>query len=200
MTLLTIMLPTTIDRREQFAKLLEEIKRQIVANKYEDIVEVIINEDNKEISIGNKRQELLEASSGKWVVGIDSDDWISEDYLHDIVMALKNNPQIDHVGFLEDCDINGEKSLSIFSIRHKHWAENFDGYDHIRCANPKSVILREKALMVGFEDSRFGEDRIFSEAVTSLLTSEIFIEKSLYLYRHISTEHNERYGIKNDAV
>ena len=198
MTLLTIMLPTTIDRREQFAKLLEEIKRQIVANKYEDIVEVVINEDNKEISIGKKRQELLEASSGKWVVGIDSDDWISEDYLHDIVMALKNNPQIDHVGFLEDCDINGEKSLSIFSIRHKHWAENFDGYDHIRCANPKSVILREKALMVGFEDSRFGEDRIFSEAVTSLLTSEIFIEKSLYLYRHISTEHNERYGIKND--
>ena len=198
MTLLTIMLPTTIDRREQFAKLLEEIKRQIVANKYEDIVEVVINEDNKEISIGKKRQELLEASSGKWVVGIDSDDWIAEDYLHDIVMALKNNPQIDHVGFLEDCDINGEKSLSIFSIRHKHWAENFDGYDHIRCANPKSVILREKALMVGFEDSRFGEDRIFSEAVTSLLTSEIFIEKSLYLYRHISTEHNERYGIKND--
>ena len=200
MILLTIMLPTTIDRREQFAKLLEEIKRQIVANKYEDIVEVIINEDNKEISIGNKRQELLEASSGKWVVGIDSDDWISEDYLHDIVMALKNNPQIDHVGFLEDCDINGEKSLSIFSIRHKHWAENFDGYDHIRCANPKSVILREKALMIGFEDIRYKEDRVFSEAVTPLLKSEIFIGKPLYFYRHISTEHNERYGIKNDAV
>ena len=200
MTLLTIMLPTTIDRREQFAKLLEEIKRQIVANKYEDIVEVIINEDNKEISIGNKRQELLEASSGKWVVGIDSDDWIAEDYLHDIVMALKNNPQIDHVGFLEDCDINGEKSLSIFSIRHKSWAENFDGYDHIRCANPKSVILREKALMIGFEDIRYKEDRVFSEAVTPLLKSEIFIGKPLYFYRHISTEHNERYGIKNDAV
>jgi len=200
MILLTIMLPTTIDRREQFAKLLEEIKRQIVANKYEDIVEVIINEDNKEISIGKKRQELLEASSGKWVVGIDSDDWIAEDYLHDIVMALKNNPQIDHVGFLEDCDINGEKSLSIFSIRHKSWAENFDGYDHIRCANPKSVILREKALMVGFEDIRYKEDRVFSEAVTPLLKSEIFIGKPLYFYRHISTEHNERYGIKNDAV
>jgi len=200
MILLTIMLPTTIDRREQFAKLLEEIKRQIVANKYEDIVEVIINEDNKEISIGKKRQELLEASSGKWVVGIDSDDWIAEDYLHDIVMALKNSPQIDHVGFLEDCDINGEKSLSIFSIRHKSWAENFDGYDHIRCANPKSVILREKALMVGFEDIRYKEDRVFSEAVTLLLKSEIFIGKPLYFYRHISTEHNERYGIKNDAV
>lgn len=200
MILLTIMLPTTIDRREQFAKLLEEIRRQILENKCEDIVEVIINEDNKEISIGKKRQELLEASSGKWVVGIDSDDWISEDYLSEIIYALKNNPHIDHVGFLEDCDINGEKSLSIFSIRHKRWAESFDGYDHVRCANPKSVILREKALMVGFEDIRYKEDRIFSEAVTPLLKSEIFIGKPLYFYRHISTEHNERYGIKNDAV
>jgi hypothetical protein len=70
--LLTIMLPTTIDRRDTFLPLLDEIKRQIKENKYEDIVEVIINEDNKEISIGKKRQELLQAASGKWVVGIDS--------------------------------------------------------------------------------------------------------------------------------
>lgn len=190
------MLPTTIDRRETFYPLLEEIKKQIANNKFEDIVEVIIDEDNKEKSIGKKRQDLLERARGKYVVGIDSDDWIAEDYLDCIVTSLKENPSIDHVGFLEDCDIDGDKSISIFSIRNKFWAENQDGYDHIRCANPKSVILREKALQVGYEDSRYGEDRIFSEAVTSLLTSEIFIEKPLYLYRYKSTPHNERYGIQ----
>lgn len=194
--LLTIMLPTTIDRRDTFLPLLDEIKRQIKENKYEDIVEVIINEDNKEISIGKKRQELLQAASGKWVVGIDSDDWISDDYLENIVSSLKLNPSIDHIGFIENCDINGEESKSIFSIRYKKWGENIDGYDHIRCANPKSVILREKALKVGFEDSRFGEDQVFSEAVTSLLSSEIFIEKPLYFYRYKTTEHNLRYGIE----
>jgi glycosyltransferase involved in cell wall biosynthesis len=194
--LLTIMLPTTIDRRKTFYPLLEEIKKQITKNKYEDIVEVIIDEDNKEKSIGKKRQDLLEKARGKYVVGIDSDDWIAEDYLDCIITSLKENPSIDHVGFLEDCDIDGDKSISIFSIRNKFWAENQDGYDHIRCANPKSVILREKALQVGYEDSRYGEDRVFSEAVTSLLTSEVFIEKPLYLYRYKSTPHNERYGIK----
>lgn len=194
--LLTIMLPTTIDRRETFYPLLEEIKRQIAKNKFEDIVEVIIDEDNKEKSVGKKRQDLLERARGKYVVGIDSDDWISEDYLDCIITSLKENPSIDHVGFLEDCDIDGEKSISIFSINNKVWAENQDGYDHIRCANPKSVILREKALQVGYEDSRYGEDRVFSEAVTSLLTSEVFIHKPLYLYRYKSTPHNERYGIK----
>ena len=194
--LLTIMLPTTIDRRDKFYPLLEEIKSQIVKNKYDDIVEIVIDEDNKEKSIGKKRQDLLEKANGKYVVGIDSDDWIAEDYLNCIITSLKENPSIDHVGFLEDCDIDGDKSISIFSIRNKFWAENQDGYDHIRCANPKSVILREKALQVGYEDSRYGEDRIFSEAVTSLLTSEVFIEKPLYLYRYKSTPHNERYGIK----
>lgn len=194
--LLTIMLPTTIDRRETFYPLLEEVKKQIAKNKFEDIVEIVIDEDNKEKSIGRKRQDLLERATGKYVVGIDSDDWIAEDYLDCIVTSLKENPSIDHVGFLEDCDIDGDKSISIFSIRNKYWAENQDGYDHIRCANPKSVILREKALQVGYEDSRYGEDRIFSEAVTSILTSEIFIEKPLYLYRYKSTPHNERYGIK----
>lgn len=193
--LLTIMLPTTIDRRDTFYPLLEEIKRQISKNKYDDIVEIVIDEDNKEKSIGKKRQDLLEKARGKYVVGIDSDDWIADDYLSSIVTSLKENPAIDHIGFLEDCDIDGQKSISIFSIRNKFWAENQDGYDHIRCANPKSVILREKALQVGYEDSRYGEDRIFSEAVTSLLGSEVFIEKPLYHYRYKSTPHNERYGI-----
>lgn len=189
------MLPTTIDRRNIFYPLLEEIQRQIKENKYENTVEVIIDEDNKEKSIGKKRQDLLEKARGKYVVGIDSDDWIAEDYLDCIVTSLQENPAIEHIGFLEDCNINGEKSISIFSIRNKLWAENQDGYDHIRCANPKSVILREKALKIGFEDSRYGEDRVFSEAVTAILTSEVFINKPLYKYRYISSSHNERYGI-----
>jgi hypothetical protein len=129
---------------------------------------------------------------------IDRDDFPHPDYIHDIWNTLyihKND--IDHVGFLEDCTIDGEKSLSIFSIRHQQWGENIDGYDHVRCANPKSVIRRKKALQVGYEDLRFGEDRIFSEAVTPLLESEIFIDKPLYRYIHISSDHNIRYGIKD---
>lgn len=190
------MLPTTIDRRETFYPLLEEIKRQIAKNKFQDIVEVIIDEDNKEKSIGKKRQDLLEKATGKYVVGIDSDDWIAKDYLECIITSLQENPSIDHVGFLEDCNIDGAKSISIFSINNKVWAENQDGYDHIRCANPKSVILREKALKIGFKDIRYAEDKLFSESITKLLNSEVFIHKPLYYYRYKKTSHNERYGIK----
>lgn len=192
--ILTIMIPTTIDRKEMFLGLMEEIQKQVYQHDPLGEVEIIWNEDNKQISVGRKRQLLLEEAKGEWVVGIDSDDWIHEDYIKDILLSLKENPNTDHVGFLEECDIDGEKSLSIFSIKHKMWDENKDGYDHIRCANPKSVIRRTKALEVGFQDIRFSEDRIFSESVTPLLTSEIFIDKPLYKYIYRSTPNIDRYG------
>jgi len=194
--ILTIMLPTTVDRRYSFYRLLSDILTQVCDLEVHGKVEILIDEDEKQKSIGKKRQDLLERSKGEFVVGIDSDDEISRDYIFEIMRALKYNPQVDHVGFLENCWIDGQESKSIFSIRHQKWDENADGYDHIRCANPKSVIRRTKALEVGFEDSRYGEDRLFSEKVTPLLTSEVFIEKELYLYRYNSSEHNYRYGIK----
>ena len=197
-TLLSILLPTTVDRRHCFYPLLQEILMQInELNAAHDYIELVIDEDDKLKSIGLKRQHLLERATGIWVVGIDSDDWIAPTYLTDILQALNVKPDTDHVGFIEDCLINGEQSFSIFSIEHKQWAENTDGYQHIRCANPKSVIRRTKALEVGFKNIRFGEDKIFSEAVTPLLTSEVFIDKPLYFYRHTSSDFNLRYGIKD---
>lgn len=194
--LLTIMMPTTYDRRPLFGKLLLELWRQVIDYSNVSETEIIFEEDGKELSVGAKRQLLLERAKGEFVAGFDSDDWPQAYYLHDILKAIKDYPTTDHVGFLEECDINGEKSLSIFSSSHLKWEENAHGYDHIRCANPKSVIRRSIALKVGYKDLRYGEDRIFSEAVTPLIKSEVFLDRVLYYYRHTSTPHFERYGIK----
>lgn len=193
--ILTIMIPTTVDRREQFANLINELQRQRMGFRIEGLVEIIWREDNKEISVGLKRQQLLEDAKGEFVVGFDSDDFPAPTYLEDILNSLLSNPEIDHVGFIEDCDIDGAKSRSIFSIKHKSWDEKEEGYDQVRCANPKSVIRRTKALQVGYKDLRWGEDRVFAEAVTPLLESEVFIDKPLYKYIHKSSNPTERYGL-----
>jgi hypothetical protein len=193
--ILTIMIPTTFDRKQLFNELLVELSRQIEEYGFVHHVNIIWDEDDREKSVGKKRQDLLLRTNGDFVVGFDSDDFPASSYIYDIVTALKENPLIDHVGFIEDCDIDGQKSKSIFSIKHKSWDEQEHGYDQVRCANPKSVIRRTKALQVGYEDMRFGEDRIFSEKITPLLESEIFIEKPLYYYRHNSKENVDRYGL-----
>ena len=196
-SLLTVCLPTTPDRRGQFYLLLEEILKQINECGASELIEILIDEDCREKSIGRKRDDLLKRATGRYICGVDSDDFIHPKYIYEIVNALLSNPDTHHVGFYERCDINGVMSNSIFSIRYKNWAENTDGFDHIRCANPKSVILREKALEVGYDDLRFSEDRVFSEKVTPLLESEVFIEKQLYYYNYKSSlNSNERYGIK----
>lgn len=195
-TLLSIMLPTTVDRRPHFYRLLEEITSQLAFSGLYDKVELLIDEDEKQKSIGKKRQDLLERAIGEFVVGIDSDDFIARGYIGSIIYQLIKNPDVDHVGFIERCLMDGKESKSIFSIRYSKWAENVDGWDHIRCANPKSVIRRTKALQVGFEDIRYGEDKIFSEAVTPLLKTESFINQELYFYNYTTTNSNERYGIK----
>lgn len=194
--ILTIMIPTTVDRFPLFNILSAELFKQINQLPDPRSVRVISLEDNKEMSVGAKRQKLLETATGDFVVGIDSDDWIDNCYIMEILNVIHRHPTTDHVGFLEHCDIDGEQSISIFSSADLEWAENKRGYDHIRCANPKSVIRRSVALRVGFEDMRYGEDRVFSEKVTPLIKSEVFIHKVLYYYRHISTPHAERYGIK----
>lgn len=201
MPLWTIMIPTTVDRDELYEKLCEELFNQVAEMRLNlnEHIEIIGQRDNKEISVGLKRQQLLDRAKGLFVSGFDSDDWPNPDYIHDIWNVLYTHREvIDHVGFIEDCDIDGVKSRSIFSIKHKSWDEMEEGYDQVRCANPKSVIRRTKALQVGYKDMRWGEDRVFAEAVTPLLESEIFIEKPLYYYRHISSPSNERYGITTD--
>ena len=193
------MIPTTVDRDEMYEALCEELFKQVaeMGLNLNQHIEIIGQRDNKEISVGLKRQQLLERAKGIFVSGFDSDDWPHKDYIHDIWNVLYiNKDVIDHVGFIEDCDIDGNKSRSIFSIKHPSWENKEPGYDQVRCANPKSVIRRTKALQVGFVDLRFGEDIIFSEAVTPLLASEIFIDKPLYFYNHVSTPFNERYGVQ----
>jgi hypothetical protein len=196
-TLLSIMLPTTVDRRDTFVKLLSEIKRQIQNLKSGSKVEIIIDEDNKEKSIGKKRQDLLERAKGKYVVGIDSDDWISKDYLSSIIEALEKNPEVDHVGFTQHCDLDGLEAKTIFSSRYKKWESNKDGYDYVRSPGHLSVIKRDKALKAGYDDARYGEDKMFSDRVTPLIKSEVMIPKDLYFYRYKSEDHNKKYGIKN---
>jgi hypothetical protein len=202
---LSIMIPTTLDRRPMYNRLLGELSRQVdqLPLPDRDLVEIISQEDSKEISVGLKRQQLLERAQGIRVVGVDSDDWVHPLYVHLIMKQINLHPDVQHIGFFEHCDENGIVSLSRFSIDHPTWADgefvwpvNGMQYQHERCANPKSVILRDKALQIGYKDMRYGEDRIFAEEVTKILKTEIFIPAALYYYRRQDSDHNERYGIK----
>lgn len=188
---LSILLATVVGRAELFAKLHAHLSAQAEGKP----VELVVACDNKEISIGRKRQQLLERAKGDYVCFVDDDDWTSDDYVDRILEALKTGP--DCVGFLITCTTNGKNPVkAITSMRYPVWAENRDGFSHCRSVYHKSPVRRDLALRVGFPDLRYGEDRIFSTGIMKLVKTEVFIPHVCYLYRFRSEPFNAKYGIK----
>lgn len=187
---LSILLCTVETRAALFAKLHTEISRQASGRS----VEVLVACDNKEISIGKKRQNLLEQATGDWVCFIDDDDWIAPTYVDEILAALATKP--DCVGFKLHCTTNGMNPQSaIASMRYPKWVENTDGYGHCRSIYHKTPTRRNLALQVGFPDLRYAEDKVFSTGIMKLVTTEAFIDKVLYFYRYRTEPFAQKFGI-----
>lgn len=205
MILLSICIPTIVTREQQFNKLYSEIERQIKAGGYENKVQLIFECDNKEISIGAKRQLLLNRSEGLYNVQIDDDDWIAEDYIETIIQRIVfDNTVYDCIGYYEKCVFENRVEYSSLSIESKSWRTlnpaQFTRYgspkiNHLRTPFCKTPILTSICKKVGYSDMRFGEDHDFAKRVYPFLESELFIIKEMYIYQYKQEEHFKKYGI-----
>lgn len=188
---LSILIPTVVGREEKFLKLFNSL----CENKSFEY-EVAFQKDNKEISIGAKRQSLLEAARGEYIVFIDDDDTVPVYYIERILAAIKAESP-DTIGFLIDCDIEGKKESAIASNRYEDWCENRDGFRHCRTPYQKTPILKSIALQIGYKDMRYGEDYDYSKRLkkSGLIKSEYFINEVMYFYNYKHEPHNKKYGI-----
>lgn len=184
---LTVCIPTIVGRERQFNELVRSISGR---------VPIVMCRDNKEMSIGAKRQLLLEEVKTEYVVFVDDDDALAPDYFETILPLLEQSP--DCICYLED--ING-KQVAKHSNDFLCWGEGH-GYDYVRTPFYKDVLQTSIALEIGFSDMRYGEDEDFSRRLkaSGLIKNEIFIDRRMYFYRMpksmTAQEHSNRYGIK----
>ena len=187
--ILSILIPTIFGREEKFEKLITHLNSMSNSN-----VEILTEKDNKEMSIGIKRQKLLTRAIGEWVVFIDDDDWVSNNYIEKILDALSTNP--DSIGFKIQC--SGTTGVTAAcSNKWKDWADKVDGFDYVRTPYHKVPIRRKIALEIGFNDIRFGEDYDFSKRLKEkgLIKTEFFINEILYYYRFSYENPKTKYNI-----
>lgn len=211
---LSILIPSTPDRKEDLQKLLECIDKQeyvrkvdmydvdgLKCERYWDIlcpIEVLVFEDAKIMTIGEKRELLYKHAKGTHSIQVDSDDLLAPNAIQLILEAIRSNPEIPVITFKERCMMNGEYKSSNHSICYEKWQDNFDGYDYVRCPFYKDVIITDIAKSVPFPKIRYNEDEQWSMAIKPLLTNEIHIEEELYYYNYEPKDsHAERYGIKD---
>jgi glycosyltransferase involved in cell wall biosynthesis len=192
---LSILIPTTPDREKEFSRLMKELQRQIKSGRLSKVAEIISMCDNKEMTIGEKRNRLYLQAKGEYSVQWDSDDWIHAEGISLIIEAMKDKP--DCITYKELIIWDGKRvQSSNFSLTYNDWKDNEDGFNYVRTPFFKTPIKTDICKSVTIPDIRFGEDHAFSRLVNPKLKTETYIDEFIYWYTPHQSPHNERYGIK----
>lgn len=205
--ILSILIASVEERADKLKALLVIFEKEIFhtglyGGMHRDKIEVLTEVDNKEISIGLKRQKLLERANGDWIVFFDDDDMPNEGYVEMIFYAIHRNPLADCIGIRGHMTTNGGKPETW--CHRLGWKIEGDGrnllpsgYHYNRPIIHFNPVKRELALKAGFKDLRYGEDMDYAKRLNPLLTKEYFIDADLFHYRY-STEvpHAKKYGCK----
>lgn len=182
---LSILIPTITGRENLLERLLNLISEQ---RQWTELgVEIVIEKDNRQKSIGEKRNLLLSKATGEYSVFIDDDDIIPDYYLKEIETAIKENP--DTIGFKGSYSENGiQKKEFIHSITNHEYSETM--YYFYRPPNHLNPIKTSIAKQFRFPHKNLFEDTDWAMQIqkSGLLKTEVFIDKIMYNYNYVSNK------------
>lgn len=181
LSILILTLPTRID---SYSNLIKTLNKQVIENDLIDKVQILTLCDTKEISVGEKRNILLNKSAGKYVCFIDDDDVISDDYLIKLISAISSGADV--ITFCGDYVDNTNVTPFSISLIHRG---NYN-YPNLfyRLPNHLCPVKREIALSCQFTDKNYGEDSDYAELINKQIKNEFHIQDKLYFYLYDSTK------------
>lgn len=187
--MLSILVCTIPQRNDMFRNLILKLEKQAEYCKKTHPtlgkIQILVNNGKKftegGLSIGEKRQSLLDLAIGKYVNYLDDDEDISPDYLETLLRLC-----------YEDQDVCTFRSLSKLS---NNWALVDMRLDNpMEQINPNTITLRppwhvcpvkrEYAQLYKFTDSNYGEDWEWFKNVLTHCHSDAHTDKILHAYQH----------------
>jgi glycosyltransferase involved in cell wall biosynthesis len=173
---LSILTPTIRGRESQLAKLQNKIEAQ---NRGE--VEHLTLCDNRAMTIGEKRQSLVDIARGEYIAFVDDDDDISDDYVAEILAVLPAAPDV--VTFKQDCICDGAQSTIVFRLGIADETFKPNG-ETMRDAWHVCAWRRETVKGCQFLFCNYGEDLAWAKQARTRAKTEVHIDKVLHHYRH----------------
>jgi glycosyltransferase involved in cell wall biosynthesis len=167
------------ERQDKLKKLISELHRQISKNYAEEIVEIIVDCDNMNKSVGKKRNDLIEKAQGEFICFIDDDDFVSENYLSTILYHLNSGIDILLIGIKHyQNGINQLKIIPSLYIDNVKTNELIFRINHFHlCPHKKSI-----AKSVLFECINFAEDMLYSQNMVKHINNSYLISEPIYIY------------------
>ena len=185
---LSILICTMFNRDSLFQRLLAKLREQENSD-----IEIHYEIDDGTISVGEKRNKLLDKARGEYIAFIDDDDMVSDNYVELILNAI-NTSEPDVIGMHLLMTVDGQNEERTYhSLKYDHWYDEPDpdraGKTHyFRNPNHLNPVKREYALKVKFPTIDVGEDKDYSKNLLQYLKTEEYIEEPIYFYEYRSNK------------
>lgn len=177
MILLSVLIPSVPTRWWRVANLYHSLAEQAETHP----VEILMLTDNKQRSIGKKREALLKISRGNYVAFVDDDDEVADDYIPQILGAITTSIA-DVVVFPTYCTLNGSKPIYVeHGLEYENEDVNPAGFKR----KPWHVHAWRGDLVrpYDFPDANYGEDWGWVQQFVGLARTQVRISKPLYHYK-----------------
>jgi hypothetical protein len=149
---LSILIPTLVERRPQCERLKATLREQFARLCPGLRLEILEALDNRQMSVGLKRRNLLEAAKGKYTAFIDDDDMVNDAYFEDFLTCFNAKHDVMR--------IRGQMGIHTFthSISNPLSGRMYVDGVFVRPPNHLNPMLANIAKLVNFEDATRGED------------------------------------------
>lgn len=184
---LSVLILTLPSRSAKLKILLEELAFQIQTKP----VQFLSLGDNKSMSVGEKRNSLLDMAKGEFVTFVDDDDTISDNYISTLLQAIDNNPDKTVICFRGEQTTDGHQDIPFqYNVNFgRNFKKAIDGQrwkvmlpDHLCAWNRSKVTER-------FPDKNLGEDHTWARnmAMTYREEDQVLLTETLYYYQYDKT-------------
>lgn len=188
--ILSVLIPTIPARKDLLDSLWDDLWKQNNELNWGHpmlgLVEFLIDDDRRfldgGLSIGKKRQKLVEMASGKYLCFLDDDEIIAPNYLETLVRlcnedkdvcTFRNLTKLDNFWTVVDMSLShteNEQATPNAIVKRRPW--------HI------CPVRSEFAKRYEFEDSNYGEDWQWFERVLSHCQTEAKTDAIIHQYNH----------------
>lgn len=184
----SILIPAIFERLHVLGKLVAELEKQISDENWSG-VEIISVVDNRIVTVGEKRQMVLDASHGEYVAFVDDDDWVAPTYVSEIMRAIKEQDPVDVITFDNKSWIEDHAPVIIrMNLRAANEQVQFPGGAQ-RAAWHTCAWNAKIAKAAKFPKINYGEDWKWAEQLNQLAVTEHHIPLPLhhYIYKQKSS-------------
>lgn len=139
------------------------------------------------MTIGDKRNKLMDMAIGKYVAFIDDDDEVADYYIEDILNAIDQEPDVVGISGVMRWKTKRTRTVNFMfyhTIRNKKWWKSSRGFE--RCPNHLNPIRSDIARRFKFESLKHGEDQDWSQKLqeSGLLVTEWMLSRPVYYYNY----------------